>query len=1732
MERQSIQMDRGKYTTLKTKAEKKGGLCEALWNLGANSYSAGSYDAAWDALMMACKKNPLHLKTPEEFWCPQMKKAVAFLIDDAFAAKMEELTRMRMEGQFSMSMWRRSYRSSDFGYHVSWALKELCDCIYFNVYQQDAVQMISMAHDWTRGFEPMLALEIRRGNPRAVELIREAMLGENQHVFLTGRIIRAVIISGHEELIEILLKLLVAARLQEGLRQQILENADAGSVETLKKIMKVCLDEDLFRYSSATRAFDTWTGLGYGDAKPAVVKKCAQFAYDCLTREEVRTKFLDSENNLEAYFSLWAAGCAEIRETDQMARRLLDDEKKYRRMLGWLFVTRTDSIGYRMQIAQSYLEERDEETMAWVVNNLAVTQSLMNSASCRRTEFKCTPQPNGNLPANAAVRKVLFEKLRCLADAIGTKNKTFTGNPFAFTSITLHNGPVLGCMMSLAGYDMNQEMIDALASYVPWMDVEQRRAFYCNFLQPEKNKKHREYLREALNDKSIHVKELAVQRLSNIILLDEDMEALAKSLRSKSSSLRKAVVTILQKQDLGRLSGLIGTMLDSGEEYQLQAGIELLMACRDKAAGVDSEETSEKASEKAQRAAEAQAERLKALRERKLSTQTEILLNQLMREDAGEETYSEENGFGLYDPGKVEAECGAEPETEGAVQEQEAASERDGLFSRLFKKNKEAPSEDGLLTEKELNALLPSSKEILAVFERMNQVFVRHADYEYEVEYFDGSRKKVLFGDVGRVAWLQIPAEFGRNGRVKKQFHMIPFHEEFLEALGEYGTDMEKMAAFWYETARYNDRRYSDMENQPWYEKIEKRFPDRTYSTEAYAAWGRRYWEMVDLIELMPEEMDTHGLFTASLRMYQSIVKLVGREHMGKNCVQKKKDSRISYVTNPESYVVNQRLIGGFRMLLHRTAKDPEDFKQWFLYECALEYQSGVRIDYALSMADFFRAYGEGLISADVFYARALMGQGAGAWFRSLTNPARFAEGKQVLASYDWAGDTVNRMVKRIVEVESRRGEMPTPLTEPARSIHRFEGAEYFCSLLAALGKEKFFRGYEYSSDTTKRAVLSRLLKRCYPSKEDTPERLKELLKQTDIKENRLAEAVMYAPQWAAFAEEILNWPGLKSAVWFFHAHINETFSAEKETEVAIYSPITPQQFNDGAFDPDWFFKAYSELGEKRFQVLYKSAKYITTGSNQHRRSQLYSDAVLGRLNEAELKQEIIEKRNQEKLRCYPLIPFGGGGLREQTEEASPAEWKKEALRRYEFIQKFLKESRQFGALRRESEKKACNTALENLAITMGIRDVNRMTWYLESEKLEEIRPLMEPQEQDGVRLWLEIGEAGDAELAIEKNGKRQKTLPKTLAKNERVLELKAVIKELKEQKRRARESLERAMVDGTEFGADELRKLSGNPVLSPLLYALVWNDGAKNGFLKGQGDALCLCSLGDAGDGTFAETAAAPLPFDAKLRVAHPHDLKIAGEWADYMHFLYEQKAVQPFKQVFREYYVLTEEERQEKTVSRRYAGHQVQPQKTVALLKGRGWTVDYEEGLQRVYYKENLIVRMYALADWFSPADIEAPTLEVIRFYDRSSGETVDLEKVPPVLFSEAMRDMDLAVSVAHVGGVDPEASHSTVEMRIAIAKELVKLLKLSNVVFIGSHAKIHGTLASYSVHMGSGVVHGEGIGMIAILPVHSQARGRIFLPFADEDPKTAEIMSKMILFAEDQKIKDPAILRQIRE
>ena len=127
--------------------------------------------------------------------------------------------------------------------------------------------------------------------------------------------------------------------------------------------------------------------------------------------------------------------------------------------------------------------------------------------------------------------------------------------------------------------------------------------------------------------------------------------------------------------------------------------------------------------------------------------------------------------------------------------------------------------------------------------------------------------------------------------------------------------------------------------------------------------------------------------------------------------------------------------------------------------------------------------------------------------------------------------------------------------------------------------------------------------------------------------------------------------------------------------------------------------------------------------------------------------------------------------------------------------------------------------------------------------------------------------------------------------------------------------------------------------------------------------------------------------------------------------------------------------------------------------------------------------------------------------------------------------MRDLDLVVSVAHRGGVDPEATASTVEMRGTLVSETCQLLGIENVELQRHHAIIRGDLATYSIHLGSGGVMIMPGTAIPVVAVHSQHRGRLFLPFADNDPRTAEVLSKVLMFARDKQIRDPNILQWIR-
>lgn len=710
------------------------------------------------------------------------------------------------------------------------------------------------------------------------------------------------------------------------------------------------------------------------------------------------------------------------------------------------------------------------------------------------------------------------------------------------------------------------------------------------------------------------------------------------------------------------------------------------------------------------------------------------------------------------------------------------------------------------------------------------------------------------------------------------------------------------------------------------------------------------------------------------------------------------------------------------------------------------------------------------------------------------------------VAEHDLGG-LFDEVRSALLAAETVRGDLPTPTTRLARRISSVPGVAALRDLLLALGKRPFARGYDWG--TGRDSTLSYLVRASWPAPADDDVTIDAAL--GDLPPKRLVELAVYAPQWAGHVERVLGWPGLESGVWWLHAHTKDDSWAVaqeiREEWAAAVSRHTPLEADDlvrGATDVAWFGDVLGELGEERFETLLAASKYASS-SGGHKRAELFSRALRGLVGEDELRTRIDDKRHQDSVRAIGLLPV----------EPDDGEV---VLRRYEYLRAWVATDRSSGSQRRASEQLAVEVGLDNLARSAGYRDPQRLVWAMEAHAVADLADGALSAADGDLVVTLSLDEAGRPALAVRRGDRELKSVPAASARRApEIAALKARVTALRKQAARMRASLEQACVGGESFTADEYAELFSHPMLAPLLRDLVVvSSEGVIGFADDAGHVL-------SPDGDRVPLDASP------VRVAHPLDLLASGSWPDFQHRLFAARRTQPFKQVFRELYTLTEAERSAVDRSRRYAGHQVQSRQAAGLFRARGWVTDFEVGFVRTFHAERLTVFCSLLDGWGSPTEVEDATIGDVWFVGRDG--PVPLTEVPPRLFSEVMRDLDLVVSVAHSGGVDPETSESSVEVRRRLVEETARMLSLGNVEVDGRHAFVEGTLGSYSVQLGSGTVHRLPGGAVCIVPVSAQHRGRVFLPFADDDPRTAEVVSKVVLLARDDRIKDPTILAQLR-
>ena len=1655
----------------------------------------------------------------EDIFPENIYPALEILIGEANLKNFIKIGEKITKTPYTMGYTRRMVRSTNYRNYIDKLFSVLKTFVHYKFFDIDTKKLLLGNYDF-HGLEGwdlknlisslenkyVIANEIDNGNQEVIDFINEALTSGSSKNIGYGNL-AAIFVSENKSLVEMAGKLLLAAQRQEGLRQQICETIDEGSQENFEYMFKIIYDNNLIRFSSVKRALATWTGLtrDESDDISKFGKKELEIINKLIANPKYEDELLKSDDNVEVYLGLWNKSTRDIKYSVEAMEKLLKSSKYHIKLLISYYLDIIENKDYQREIAKKVIKEYGKDNK----NIIEILACYLDFAIgyIYPSHFKDDIKSGKLNPKTYFKDKKealeFFDILENAFSLMKEKSKVFDPCIFPWNIESIDTEKISTTLLFIAILYPDDILKNKVMRYIKEIDTWNRGRFLEVLFEKPSNKEQKDFIITMLSDRST-AGNTAYEIVKNNNLTKEYPREIEDLLRLKNADTRKNLIDLLMSQDKKELLISIDNLVSAKNENKRLAGLDILNLANSKQKPLYDKKEVKNLVAKISSPTDAEKILIENLSDKK-KKESENSLSKL---------YNTEYKLDLpYEIKEVEK------------------------LSKTIKKNKKSE----YIIENSLNIkkiFTKSIDELFKIVKKLSELYVKNEDYEYmssyEKEYVLLRDKFQILEDIVGVSYAErfklsnypledVWRDFYKN-EIKDfstlwQLYTLDYNSSINENNAkEYqdfykkilGIDITELRTklkkanlkYVFSENYYNDTGYVLEIIDMLYEEYSKENKDYLFEIgKVFTSYVLENFEAKDIVE-QKERYNKEIYYNVNIyNRYSGLEYLFVRAIDYLEFYNDEKAFTESFVLRYnldkkiEKYI-NENLkdceIGGatkaFGLRNYAIASILKIAEKDLIYKYVLELDNEVAKEinvHGFSELDGFMNNYRNILAKKEDKKIATLNQ--------------FMLNDALKVIYDEG----RKIVDYVVQNELKRGDSPTIYSKSLHKIYRIEGIDYLVQILQALGKETLDRtSYYWGGDDSKKAVLSHLLKVCYPTEKDNSKELAKKLKGTDITEQRLVEVAMYASQWLEIIETYLGWKGLVSGCYYFQAHMSDV-DKNKEGLIAKYTPISIDDLRDGAFDIDWFKSAYKELGEKKFEMLYDSAKYISDGA-KHSRARMFADAVNGKLNLKETEKKIEDKRNKDLVASYSLIPL----LKDKQ---------KDALHRYQFLQKFLKESKKFGAQRRASEAKAINISLENLSRNMGYSDVTRLIWNMETALINEMKEYFVPKKLDDVDVYIKIDDLGQSEIIYEKAGKELKSLPTKLKKDKYIEAIKEVHKNLKEQYRRSRKMLEEAMEDGTEFYGYEIENLMTNPVIAPILKSLVFKMGNDLGYYVDKK----LKS---------AKKKSVTVKDDSLLKIAHCFDLFESGEWATYQKDIFDRELKQPFKQVFRELYVKTVDEKG-RDKSLRYAGHQVQPAKTVALLKTRRWIIDGQEGLEKVYYKKNIIAKIFALADWFSPADIEAPTLEEVQFFDRKTFKPILIDDVPDLIFTEVMRDIDLVVSVAHVGDVDPEASHSTIEMRKAIVEFNCKLFKLKNVTFTENHALIKGERADYSIHLGSGLIHQKAGSAINVLPVHSQHRGRVFLPFIDDDPKTAEIMAKVLLFAQDDKIKDVFILEQIK-
>ncbi|WP_207555845.1 DUF4132 domain-containing protein [Intrasporangium flavum] len=398
----------------------------------------------------------------------------------------------------------------------------------------------------------------------------------------------------------------------------------------------------------------------------------------------------------------------------------------------------------------------------------------------------------------------------------------------------------------------------------------------------------------------------------------------------------------------------------------------------------------------------------------------------------------------------------------------------------------------------------------------------------------------------------------------------------------------------------------------------------------------------------------------------------------------------------------------------------------------------------------------------------------------------------------------------------------------------------------------------------------------------------------------------------------------------------------------------------------------------------------------------------------------------------------------------------------------------------------------------------------------------------------------------------------------EELADLRATASRARKLASQQRRRLEQLLAEEHSWSVAEWTDLYvGHPVVGWTARGLIWTSRAADG--------SCFSGLPRHDDGGWHLRAhdGSARRVDASERLLLWHPLLVDGQeirrWRDH---LLETGTPQPFRQAFRETYRRTPAEEQTRTHSNRFAGHILRYPQARALMLARDWNAKQLGSWDGGYNGE--AVRTVADTGWRAHfhhdlvEDVGGPlghaslcSSDRVRF-ERLEGDgraarwvEQELDTVPPRVFTEVMRDVDLFVGVttiatdptwadggvgrarAYWGTASVGALNASAEIRREALRRLLPRTRIADRARIeGPFLVVEGSVRTYRIHLGSGnVLMSPDDRYLCIVPDHTRRHPTLFLPFEQDDGLLDVILSKAFLLADDAAITDPVILEQFR-